>query len=32
LYDVDGSGSKAAVEIATLTKNLKMAATEFFVI
>jgi Ca2+-binding RTX toxin-like protein len=32
LYDADGSGSKAAIEIATLSKKLKMAATEFFVI
>jgi Ca2+-binding RTX toxin-like protein len=31
-YDVDGSGSKAAVEIATLKKGLKMTAAEFFVI
>jgi uncharacterized phage-like protein YoqJ len=31
-YDQDGSGSKAAVEIATLKKNLKMTYAEFFVI
>jgi Ca2+-binding RTX toxin-like protein len=32
LYDVDGSGAKAAVQIATLTKNLKLTAADFFVI
>ncbi|QRM29003.1 M10 family metallopeptidase C-terminal domain-containing protein [Microvirga sp. VF16] len=31
-YDVDGSGSKAAVEIALLKKGLVMKSTEFFVI
>jgi Ca2+-binding RTX toxin-like protein len=31
-YDQDGSGGKAMVEIATLKKNLKMTASEFFVI
>ena len=32
LYDADGSGSKKAVEIATLKKNLKMTEKDFFVI
>jgi Ca2+-binding RTX toxin-like protein len=32
LYDADGSGFKAAVQIATLAKNLKLAAADFFVI
>ena len=32
LYDADGSGFKAAVQIATLAKNLKLAAAGFFVI
>lgn len=31
-YDSDGSGSKAALEIAALTKGLKMTYHEFFVI
>jgi Ca2+-binding RTX toxin-like protein len=31
-YDADGSGKGKAVEIATLTKNLKMTAADFFVI
>ncbi|MBF9198190.1 calcium-binding protein [Microvirga terrestris] len=31
-YDVDGSGSKAAVEIATLSKKLAMTNKDFFVI
>lgn len=31
-YDVDGSGSKAAVEIATLSKKLAMTYKDFFVI
>jgi Ca2+-binding RTX toxin-like protein len=31
-YDSDGSGGKAKVEIATMKKNLKMTAAEFFVI
>ncbi|MBJ6127054.1 calcium-binding protein [Microvirga splendida] len=31
-YDVDGSGSKAAVEIATLSKKLAMTHKDFFVI
>ncbi|MBJ6124802.1 cadherin domain-containing protein [Microvirga splendida] len=32
LYDADGSGSKKAVEVATLKKNLKMTEKDFFVI
>ncbi|WP_112663814.1 calcium-binding protein [Microvirga flavescens] len=32
LYDADGSGSGAAVQIATLSKNLKLKADKFFVI
>ncbi|MGO4704918.1 hypothetical protein AB4072_03960 [Microvirga sp. 2MCAF38] len=32
LYDADGSGSGAAVQIATLNKNLKIKADKFFVI
>jgi Ca2+-binding RTX toxin-like protein len=31
-FDVDGSGSKAAVEIATLSKKLAMTYKDFFVI
>jgi Ca2+-binding RTX toxin-like protein len=31
-YDADGSGSKAAIKIATLTKNLKLTEKDFFVI
>ena len=31
-YDADGSGSKAKVEIATLSKNLKMTYHDFYVI
>ena len=31
-YDVDGSGAKAAVEIATLKKGLKMTAADFMII
>jgi Ca2+-binding RTX toxin-like protein len=31
-YDQDGTGSKAAVQFATIDKNLKMNASEFFVI
>jgi Ca2+-binding RTX toxin-like protein len=31
-YDSDGSGAKAAVEIATLKKNLKMTLKDFFII
>jgi Tol biopolymer transport system component len=31
-YDQDGSGHKAAVEIASFTKGVKLKATEFFVI
>ncbi|KAB0266530.1 Calx-beta domain-containing protein [Microvirga brassicacearum] len=31
-YDIDGSGAKAAVEIATTKKNLKMTYKDFFVI
>jgi len=31
-YDADGSGSKAAVEIATLSKGLKLTSHDFFVI
>ncbi|WP_262032006.1 hypothetical protein [Microvirga sp. Mcv34] len=31
-YDADGSGNGKAVEIATLSKNLKMTAADFFVI
>jgi Ca2+-binding RTX toxin-like protein len=32
LYDADGSGKGKAVEIATLSKNLKMKAADFFII
>ncbi len=32
LYDADGSGSKAAIEIATLSKKLKMTYNAFFVV
>ena len=32
LYDADGSGKGKAVEIATLSKNLKMTEKDFFVI
>jgi len=31
-YDADGSGKGKAVEVATLSKNLKMTAADFFVI
>ena len=31
-YDVDGSGSKAAVEIATVKKGLKISAADFMVV
>ncbi|WP_112662135.1 calcium-binding protein [Microvirga flavescens] len=31
-YDADGSGKGKAVEIASLSKNLKMTASEFFVV
>ncbi|MGO4574274.1 calcium-binding protein, partial [Microvirga sp. 2TAF3] len=31
-YDADGSGKGTAVEIAKLSKNLKMTAADFFVI
>ena len=31
-YDADGSGSKKAVEIATLSKKLAMTYKDFFVI
>jgi hypothetical protein len=31
-YDADGSGSKAAIEIAQLKKNLKMTYKDFFII
>ena len=31
-YDADGSGSKAAIQIATLGKNLKLTEKDFFVI
>ena len=31
-YDADGSGKGAAIQFATLTKNLKMTASDFFVI
>jgi Ca2+-binding RTX toxin-like protein len=31
-YDQDGTGSKAQVKIATLNKNLKLTASDFFVI
>jgi serralysin len=31
-YDADGTGGKAAVQIATLKKNLKMSASDFYVI
>lgn len=31
-YDADGSGAKAAVEIASFTKGVKLKATEFFVV
>jgi Ca2+-binding RTX toxin-like protein len=31
-YDQDGAGGKAQVQIATLSKNLKMTAADFFVI
>ena len=32
IYDSDGSGRGEAVEIATLSKSLKMTAADFFVI
>ncbi|QRM27783.1 M10 family metallopeptidase C-terminal domain-containing protein [Microvirga sp. VF16] len=32
LYDIDGSGKGKAVEIASLSKNLKLTAADFFVI
>lgn len=32
LYDVDGSGKGKAIEVATLSKSLKMTAADFFVI
>ncbi len=31
-YDADGSGSKAAIEIAKLAKNLKLTYSDFFVV
>jgi serralysin len=31
-YDADGTGSQAQVQIATLSKNLKMTYKDFFVI
>jgi Ca2+-binding RTX toxin-like protein len=31
-YDPDGNGVIAAVQIATLAKNLKLKATDFFVV
>ena len=31
-YDNDGNGAHAAIQVATLTKNLKMTAADFFVI
>ena len=31
-YDADGSGSKKAVEIATLTKNLKLTSADFLIV
>ena len=31
-YDADGTGAKAQVQIAQLTKNLKMTYADFFVI
>jgi Ca2+-binding RTX toxin-like protein len=31
-YDADGNGSKAAIKIATLSKNLKLTEKDFFVI
>lgn len=32
LYDVDGSGAKAAVEIATMKKNLAITASDILII
>ena len=32
LYDADGKGGEAAVEFASVSKNLKMTAADFFVI
>ncbi|MGO4704650.1 hypothetical protein AB4072_02590 [Microvirga sp. 2MCAF38] len=31
-YDPDGTGAKAAIKIATLTKNLKMTEKDFFIV
>ncbi|KAB0266319.1 M10 family metallopeptidase C-terminal domain-containing protein [Microvirga brassicacearum] len=31
-YDQDGTGAKAAIQFATVTKNLKMTASDFFVV
>ncbi|MET0428345.1 MAG: calcium-binding protein, partial [Microvirga sp.] len=31
-YDPDGTGAKAAIQLATLSKNLKIQATDFFVV
>ena len=32
LYDADGSGAGAAVQVTTLSKNLKMTYADFFVV
>ena len=32
LYDADGRGGEAAVEFASVSKNLKMTAGDFFVV
>lgn len=31
-YDSDGSGSKKAIEVVTLTKNLKLTSADFLII
>jgi Ca2+-binding RTX toxin-like protein len=31
-YDADGTGSKAQIQFATITKNLKMGTGDFFVV